>query len=76
MPLESLMTSVTSHSYTTSQELQDQSTSSEGTLEEPLPSTSQSVSFLVTTTKRERKDFITSKLVATLDRCQLSIRDS
>ena len=76
MPLESLMTSVTSHSYTTSQELQDQSTSSEGTLEEPLPSTSQSVSSLVTTTKRGRKDFITSKLVATLDRCQLSIRDS
>ncbi|XP_059062982.1 uncharacterized protein LOC131855700 [Achroia grisella] len=30
----------------------------------------------VTTSKRGRKDFVTPKVVATLDRCQLSIRDS
>ena len=62
-------------SFTLPQELQDQSISSEGSLDEPLPGTSQSVSS-VTTKKRGRKDFITSKLVAALDRCQLSIRDS
>lgn len=45
-------------------------------MEEPLPSSSRSVSSFVNTTKRGRKDFITCKLVATLDRCQLSIRDS
>lgn len=37
-----------------------------------MPTTSQSV----TITKRGRKDFISPKLVAALDRCQLSIRDS
>lgn len=37
-----------------------------------LPETSQSV----TTTKSERKKCITPKLVAVLDRCQLSLRDS
>lgn len=42
---------------------------------EPLPSTSQMVSS-VTTSRRGRNDFNTPKLVAALDRCQLSIRDS
>lgn len=75
MPSESLLLSATLHSFDTHEEIEEQSTSSEESLEEPLPSTSQSVSSLPTST-RGRKNFITSKLVATLDRCQLSIRDS
>ena len=43
--------------------------------EESLPETS-SVVATDTSRKRERKDFFSPKLVAALDRCQLSIRDS
>lgn len=53
----------------------DESTSSDESLEEPIPSTSQTVCS-ATITKRGRRDFISPKLVAALDRCQLSIRDS
>ena len=40
-----------------------------------MQATSQTVSSEITI-KRGRKDFVTPKLVAALDRCQLSIRDS
>lgn len=74
----SLLASASLHSLETNEEAREHSTSSEESSEEPLPSTSQSVSSVATSTsiKRGRKDFITPKLVATLDRCQLSIRDS
>lgn len=62
-------------SSVTTQEDEDQATSPDESFEEPLPSASQTVSS-ETTTKRGRKNFITPKLVAALDRCQLSIRDS
>lgn len=75
MSSETLSTSSTSHDFMPPQELDNQSSSSEGNLDEPSPTTSRSENSL-TTTKRGRKDFITSKLVAALDRCQLSIRDS
>ena len=43
--------------------------------EESLPDTSNAVA-TDTSRKRGRKDFVSPKLVAALDRCQLSIRDS
>lgn len=75
MSSASSLTSFSLHRFIPPQEPHDLSNSSEGSAEESLPTTSQSVS-PITTTKRGRKDFITPKLVAALDRCQLSIRDS
>ena len=43
--------------------------------DESLPETSNIVA-TDTSRKRRRKDFVSPKLVAALDRCQLSIRDS
>ncbi|GBP18840.1 hypothetical protein EVAR_93270_1 [Eumeta japonica] len=55
----------------------DQPISSDESLEESLPSTSQTISSESTTrTKKGRKNFIMLKLVAASDRFQLSIRDS
>ena len=44
--------------------------------EESLPETSNVNVATDTSRKRSRKDFVSPKLVAALDRCQLSIRDS
>lgn len=74
MCFASLSSSLTTQDFIQTQGHTDQHTSSEESIEEPLPTTSQTVS--ETTTKRGRKNFITPKLVAALDRCQLSIRDS
>ena len=63
-------TSLTSHELS-HQELDVSFFSSD---EEPLPETSNVVA-TVTSRKRGRKDFVSPKLVAALDRCQLSIRD-
>ncbi|GBP26675.1 hypothetical protein EVAR_23445_1 [Eumeta japonica] len=72
----SLSSSLTTD-FTQTQGHDDQPISSDESLEEPLPSTSHKVSSEPTTRKnRARKDFITPKLIAVLDRCQLSIRDS
>lgn len=68
---------LTSHTSITPQDLHEQSASSDESLEENLPSTSQSQSVTsLSATKRGRTCFITPKLVAVLDRCQLSVRDS
>lgn len=66
---------MSSERRTIPQELTDKSSCSEGSVEEPLPCSSQSI-ISITTKKRVMTDFITTKLVAVLDRCQLSIRDS
>lgn len=72
---ESLSLSLTTQDLIETPGYPDQPTSSDESIDEPLPSTSQTVSS-GSITKRGRKDFITPKLVAALDRCQLSIRDS
>lgn len=72
MSSEIASTSSVSHDLLPPQELHDQPSSSDESLEKELPTKYQSV----TITKRGRKDFISPKLVAALDRCQLSIRDS
>ncbi|XP_067621941.1 uncharacterized protein [Eurosta solidaginis] len=76
MPSDAVSTSVAAYKDMTHTELHDKSASSEESLNEPTPSTSQSIRSLSAVAKRGRKNFITPKLVATLDRCQLSIRDS
>lgn len=75
MSFGDLSSSVTAQDSIQTQGHHDQLTSSDESLEEPLASTSQMVSS-ETTIKRGRKNCITSKLVAALDRCELSIRDS
>lgn len=74
MRSDSLSVSDTTQCSVQTQEHCDQLSSSDESLEEPLPSTSNLSS--ATTQKRGRKDFITPKLVAALDRCKLSVRDS
>lgn len=74
MRSNSLSSSHTTQSFVQIQEHCDQPSSSDESFEGPLPSTSTLSS--ATTQKRGRKDFITPKLVAALDRCQLSVRDS
>nr|CAH7722161.1 unnamed protein product [Callosobruchus chinensis] len=72
---ESLSSSLRIEDFIKMQENPDQPTSSDESLGEALPSTSQIIGS-VKTSKRGRKGFITPKLVAASDRCQLSIRDS
>ena len=63
--------------YSTSHELshQELDVSFLSSDEESLPETSKVVA-TDTSRKKGRKDFVSPKLVAALDRCQLSIRDS
>lgn len=65
----------TSHELLLPQELHDSPLSFDESLEEFLSETSDTVPS-ETTIKRRRKEFVTPKLVAALDRYQLSIRDS
>lgn len=68
-------TSSASYELSLPQEPEDTSSSNSYGEEEAMSTLSEST-ICESAAKRGRKDFITQKLVGTLDRCQLSIRDS